>query len=88
MLPPDTKPILRAAVALFRRHQQARDELQQAEARLRERTVIDRAKAILMKQRRYSEPEAYRWLRRNAMSRARRVVDVAQELVEAREGSA
>lgn len=88
MPPPDIKPILRAAVALFRRHQQAQDELRQAEARLLERTVIDRAKAILMKQRRYSEPEAYKWLRRNAMSSARRIVDVAQELIDAKEGSA
>jgi two-component system, response regulator / RNA-binding antiterminator len=87
-LPPDVKPILRAAVALFRRHQQAQDELKQAEARLRKRTVIDRAKAILMKQRQLSEPDAYRWLRRNAMSSARRIVDVAQELIDAREGSA
>jgi response regulator NasT len=88
MLPPDVKPILRAAVALFRRHQQARDKLKQAEARLHERTVIDRAKAILMKQRRLSEPDAYKWLRRTAMSSARRIVDVAQELVETKEGSA
>lgn len=29
--PPDVKPILRAAVALFRRHQQAREDLKQAE---------------------------------------------------------
>jgi response regulator NasT len=88
MPPPDVKPILRAAVALFRRHQQARDELRQAEARLRERAVIDRAKAILMKQRRLSEPDAYKWLRKNAMSSARRIVDVAQELIEAKEGIA
>jgi two-component system, response regulator / RNA-binding antiterminator len=88
MLPPDVKPILRAAVALFRRHQQAQDELKQAEARLRERAVIDRAKAILMKQRRLSEPDAYKWLRKSAMSSARRIVDVAQELTEAKEGIA
>jgi response regulator NasT len=80
MLLPDVKPILRAAVALFRRHQQAQDDLKQAEARLRERTVIGRAKAILMKQRRLSEPDAYKWLRRTAMSSARRIVDVPQEL--------
>jgi response regulator NasT len=88
MLPPDVKPILRAAAALFRRHQQAQDDLKQAEARLRERTVVDRAKAILMKQRRLSEPDAYKWLRRNAMSSARRIVDVAQELIETKEGGA
>ena len=41
-----------------------------------------------MKQRRLSEPDAYKWLRRTAMSSARRIVDVAQELVETKEGSA
>ncbi len=79
--PPDVKPILRAAVALFRRHQQAQNDLKQAESRLSERAIIDRAKAVLIKQRRLSEPDAYKWLRRQAMSRGRRIVDVASELV-------
>ena len=79
--PPDVKPILRAAVALFRRHQQAQHDLKQAESRLTERAVIDRAKAILIKQRHLSEPDAYKWLRRTAMKRGRRIVDVAGELI-------
>lgn len=86
--PPDVKPILRAAVALFRRHQQARDDLKEAEARLRERAVIDKAKALLIKQRRLSEPDAYKLLRRSAMSSARRIVDVASELIKDLEGDA
>lgn len=86
--PPDVKPILRAAVALFRRHQQARDDLRDAEARLQERSVIDKAKAILIRQRRLSEPDAYKWLRNNAMSSARRIVDVASDLVKSTEGNA
>jgi two-component system, response regulator / RNA-binding antiterminator len=88
MPPPDVKPILRAAVALFRRHQQARDDLKEAEARLQERAVIDKAKAILIKQRRLSEPDAYKWLRNNAMSSARRIVDVASDVVRSTEGNA
>jgi response regulator NasT len=87
MPPPDVKPILRAAVALFRRHQQARDDLSEAEARLRERAVIDKAK-MLIKHRRLSEPDAHKWLRRNAISTARRIVDVAVELIKSREGNA
>lgn len=88
MPPPDVKPILRAAVALFRRHQQARDDLKLAENRLSERSVIDRAKTLLIKQRRLSEPDAYKWLRRTAMSRGRRIVDVASELIKSMEGNA
>jgi response regulator NasT len=81
MKPPDVKPILRAAVALFRRHQQTQGHLIEAETRLKERIVIDRAKAILIKQRRLSEPDAYKWMRRTAMSRGRRIVDVANDLI-------
>jgi response regulator NasT len=87
MPPPDVKPILRAAVALFRRHQQAHDDLKQAEGRLQERAVIDRAKALLIKQRRLSEPDAYKYLRRTAMSSARKIVDIAQDLIKELEGS-
>lgn len=87
MPPPDVKPILRAAVALFRRHQQARDDLKEAEARLHERSVIDKAKSLLIKHRRLSEPDAYKWLRRTAMSSARRIVDVAGEVIKTMEGN-
>jgi response regulator NasT len=86
--PPDVKPILRAAVALFRRHQQAQNDLKLAELRLHERALIDRAKAILIRQRRLSEPDAYKWLRRQAMSRGHRIIDVAGDLVREMEGSA
>jgi response regulator NasT len=79
--PVDVKPILRAAAAMFRQHQTAREELRKAESRLRERDVVDRAKAILMKERRMTEPDAYRWLRTRAMASSRRIPDVAQEFV-------
>jgi response regulator NasT len=79
--PPDVKPILRAAAAMFRHHQIARAELRDAEKRLHEREIVDRAKAILIKERRMGEPDAYRWLRTRAMSSGRRIPDVAQEVV-------
>ena len=79
--PPDVKPILRAAAAMFRQHQTARAELREAEQRLREREVVDRAKAILIKERRMTEPDAYLWLRTRAMASNRQIPDVAQEVV-------
>jgi response regulator NasT len=85
--PPDVKPILRAAAAMFRRHRQARQDLLDAEARLQARGVIDRAKAILIRQRRISEPDAYKWLRRTAMSKGRRIVDIATDIVRESEGT-
>jgi two-component system, response regulator / RNA-binding antiterminator len=85
---PDVKPILRAAVALFRRYQQTRAALDSAETRLEERSIIDQAKTRLIRQRRLSEPDAYRWLRRSAMRSGQRIVDVARRLLrETEEGT-
>ena len=84
--PPDVKPILRAAAAMFRLHQTARDDLREAEIRLRERQTTDRAKAILIKDRRMAEPEAYRWLRTRAMASGRRIPDIAQDVINEKAG--
>jgi len=78
---PDVKPIVQAAVAIFRRYQKVADDLQQAESRLNERAVIQRAKALLMKQRHLGEPQAHRWLRQRAMNRGKRMVEIAAELL-------
>lgn len=85
--PPDVKPILRAAVALFRQHQQTRAALHSAEARLEERAIIDQAKARLIRVRHLSEPDAYRWLRRNAMASGRKIVDIARQVLREGEGA-
>ena len=85
--PPDMKPILRAAIALFRRHQDARDGQANAETKLHEREIVDRAKAILIKERRLGEPEAYRWLRKQAMISGKRIAEVARTLVREKEGT-
>ena len=85
--PPDMKPILRAAIALFRRHQDARDGQANAETKLHEREIVDRAKAILIRERRLGEPEAYRWLRKQAMISGKRIAEVAGTLVREKEGT-
>ena len=83
--PAEMRPVLRAAVALFHRYQQTHARLTEAETRLRERDLVDRAKAMLIRRRKFSEPEAYRWLQREAMSSGRRIPDVAQTVIEAQE---
>ena len=80
---PDVKPIVMAAVAIFRKYQQVADDLRQARASLTERATIDRAKALLMRQRKIDEPQAYRWLRRKAMNESKRIATVAAELLAA-----
>ena len=66
---PDIKPIVMAAVAIFRKHQQLADDLSKARATLLDRETINKAKALLMRQRNIDEPRAYRWLRRRAITR-------------------
>lgn len=85
--PAEVKPVLRAAVALFRRHAATRAALDEAEARLRERAVLDRAKAILLRTRKLAEPEAHRWLQRQAMTRGKRLLDIAQAVLDAEGGA-
>ena len=79
--PPDVKPILRAAVALFHRHQRARDALERSRRELADRAAIARAKAVLMRDRRLSEPQAHRWLQRQAMARGTRLAEVARSIL-------
>ena len=78
---PDIKPIVMAAVAIFRKYQKVADDLTKAQATLLERDTINRAKSMLMRQRNIDEPQAYRWLRRRAMNESRRIGDVAAELL-------
>lgn len=86
---PDVKPMVMAAVAIFRKYQQVAADLAKANSSLREREAVDQAKALLMRRHKFGEPEAYRWLRRKAMNENKRIAAVATELLAAtnREGS-
>ena len=75
-----------SAIALFRRYRHVETELATAKAQLEERRLLERAKAILMRHRNMSEPEAYRWLQRKAMNENRKLSQVAAELVQKEEG--
>ncbi|ASG22475.1 ANTAR domain-containing response regulator [Nitrospirillum viridazoti] len=82
---PAIKPVVQAAVAMFRRYRQVETSLHKAETSLREREVVDQAKALLMRQRGMAEPDAYRWLRRQAMEQSRKLAAVAADIVAAAE---
>ena len=56
-------------------------ELNSAKAALDERKIVERAKGVLMKERRIGEDEAYRALRRLAMDRNKRIVDIAEAIL-------
>ncbi len=82
---PDVKPIVQAAVAIFRRYQRLAETLEKAENKLNERETIQRAKARLMKERRLSEPQAHSHLRKTAMNHGKRIVEVAAEILNSAE---
>lgn len=75
------KPIVDAAIARFEEFQALRREVDKAESKLAERKDIERAKGVLMTQRGWSEDEAYQALRKTAMDRGVRLVDVARQLI-------
>jgi response regulator NasT len=77
----DVRPIMASAIALFQRHRHVETELAAARALLEERRLIERAKAILMKDRRMTEPEAYRWLQKKAMNESRKLGQIVADFV-------
>ena len=81
----DIKPIMASAVALFQRYRHVETELAAARALLEERRLIERAKAILMRDRKMTEPEAYRWLQKKAMNESRKLAQIVAEFVESHE---
>lgn len=77
------KAIVDLAVRRFQAFSRLQDELAEARSQLADRKTIDQAKAILMKKRGLSEPEAYKLLRSHAMQSNRRIAEVAQSLITA-----
>ncbi len=81
LAPERISPIIETAVARFEAFQTVKNELSVAKSQLSERKVIERAKGILMKSRGISEDEAYVALRKLAMDRNQRIVEIAQQVV-------
>ncbi len=75
-------PILAAAIIRFQKMQTLREKLIQTKISLQDRKVIERAKGLLMKQHGCNENEAYIALRKQAMERNKRIVEVAQGIID------
>jgi AmiR/NasT family two-component response regulator len=71
-------------VALRRHREEARlaMKVEQLETALQRRTVIERAKGVLMERHQIGEADAFQRLREHARSGGRRVVDVANSVLE------
>jgi response regulator NasT len=77
------RPILDAAIERFQQFDRLSRELAETRAQLAERKTIDKAKAILMKQRGMSEDAAYKAMRDLAMKNNKRIGDIAESVVAA-----
>ncbi len=75
------RSVVGVAMARFEEMQGLRRSLAEAESALLERKRIERAKGIVMRQRRCTEDEAYNALRRLAMDRNRRLAQVAEDVI-------
>jgi response regulator NasT len=73
--------LLEIAVVRFGENQQLKRELHKAKTSLAERTQVEKAKGIIMRQRNINEEAAYRILRKLAMDRNRRIGEVAGEII-------
>jgi len=83
--PDRLQPILIAAMARFQRMRSLHEELDRTRAQLSERKLIERAKGIVMAQRKISEDDAYGLMRKTAMDRNKRLSDIAANIVAASE---
>ena len=84
----DLSGIIRVAAARFSEHKRLRDELKEARSQLAERKLVDKAKGILMADHGYSESDAYKRMRSMAMSKGKRMAEVAEAIILAKELSA
>ena len=84
----DLSGIIQVAAARFSEHKRMRDELKEAKSQLNERKLVDQAKGILMSDHSYSEAEAYKRIRNMAMNKGKRMAEIAEAIIFAKELSA
>ncbi len=81
--PERIRPILDVAMARFEHEQSLLAELADAKAEIKDRKVIERAKGLLMQRQQLSEEAAYAKLRKTAMDKNLKLVDLAQRMLDA-----
>ncbi|MCC9620451.1 ANTAR domain-containing protein [Thalassospira sp. MA62] len=77
------RPIVDMAISRFNVFDQLRRERDEAQAKLNERKLIERAKGLLMKEKGLSEEDSYALLRKNAMKQNRKIYEIAQSVITA-----
>lgn len=75
------RAILDVAMARFDSDQKLRSELLERERQLEERKRIEKAKGLLMKMRDCDEAQAHTLMRRQAMSKQQKIIQVAEQII-------
>jgi len=75
------EPVMRVAIERFEADQALLAELSDAKSQLADRKVIERAKGIIMKQRGFTEEEAFRALRNLAMEKNKKLGEIARQVI-------
>jgi response regulator NasT len=73
---------IEVAMRRYREAQRLSEKVEQLETALERRGLIERAKGILMERHRIQEREAFEMLRDHARSSSKRVLDVAQIVID------
>ena len=77
------RPLIETAITRFQAFDQIRRERDEAQAKLADRKIIEKAKGLLMKNKGISEEEAYATMRSTAMKQNRRLIDIAHVVITA-----
>jgi len=80
--PEDVQAAIEVAMRRYREDLRLNEKVSQLESALERRAVIERAKGILMERHSLGERDAFELLRDHARSGGRRVVDVAQSVLD------
>jgi AmiR/NasT family two-component response regulator len=80
--PHDVQAAIEVALRRYREESRLSEKVEQLETALERRTVIERAKGIVMERHGIDEREAFQLLREHARNSQRRVLDVAQAVLD------
>lgn len=81
LAPERVRPVIDVALARFEHEQGLKQALATANGALRDRDLIDRAKALLIDKHGLDEPQAYARLRKTAMNQSVTIAEVARRLL-------
>jgi response regulator NasT len=82
ILPQRVKSVISVASERFKEVQSLRNELKQAKTQLESRKLIERAKGLLMEQKKISEKQAFETLRKMAMNQGNSLAMVAKNIID------